>query len=332
MATEAGPRGIDQLLELQKLDLLIDRLTARRDELESGEDVRTARAALEAAENVLGEQKLALDSLDREQRRLEGDIDSLSRKADDEQKRMYDGSVVNPKELEAIQHEVESLKTRRGRIEDELLERMERREELDGRIAQAQAEATGARDRLAEVSGDSVHELEDIGKGLAEGSAERAQLVPAFDEELLELYDDLRRQKRGVGAAALVDGVCQGCHQKLSAMEMARLKKVQGVKRCEYCRMHQALQTVWSTIRILRRVRQHAVISPVAIAGELVDRHDLDRSDPQLLQRRQSPDGCVECAGVRERANVQFVDDQILSPHASPVRVGPFKLRWTHDC
>jgi predicted nucleic acid-binding Zn-ribbon protein len=71
---------------------------------------------------------------------------------------------------------------------------------------------------------------------MAQRNAERAGLLPSFDEDLLDLYEDLRRQKRGVGAAALVDGVCQGCHQKLSAMELSRLKKVQGVKRCEYCR------------------------------------------------------------------------------------------------
>ena len=239
MATETEPRGIGRLLELQELDLSIDRLTARRDELETGEEVRVARAGLEQAEGRLGELRLAVDSLDREQRRLEGDIDSLSRKAADEQKRSplrYDGSVANPKELEAIQHEVESLKARRGRLEDELLEQMERREDLEGRIAQAEAEATEVRDRLTEISGDSVHELEDISKALAERGAERQQLLPAFDEELVELYEDLRRQKRGVGAAALVDGVCQGCHQALSAMEVARLKKVHGVKRCEYCR------------------------------------------------------------------------------------------------
>ncbi len=36
--------------------------------------------------------------------------------------------------------------------------------------------------------------------------------------------------------AALVDGVCQGCHQKLSPMELDRLKRASGVRRCDYCR------------------------------------------------------------------------------------------------
>jgi predicted nucleic acid-binding Zn-ribbon protein len=81
-----------------------------------------------------------------------------------------------------------------------------------------------------------MQELEDIGKALAERTLERAALVAAFDEELLELYEDLRAQKRGVGAAALEDGVCQGCHQKLSPLELDRIKRSEGIRRCEYCR------------------------------------------------------------------------------------------------
>jgi predicted nucleic acid-binding Zn-ribbon protein len=61
-------------------------------------------------------------------------------------------------------------------------------------------------------------------------------LVPVFDEELLELYEDLRKQKKGVGAAALVDGVCQACHEQLSALELAHLKRTDGIRRCEHCR------------------------------------------------------------------------------------------------
>jgi predicted nucleic acid-binding Zn-ribbon protein len=67
-------------------------------------------------------------------------------------------------------------------------------------------------------------------------ATERAGLAAGIDEELLELYDDLRASKKGVGAAALVDGVCQGCHEKLSALELDKLKKTEGVKRCDYCR------------------------------------------------------------------------------------------------
>jgi alkylation response protein AidB-like acyl-CoA dehydrogenase len=57
-----------------------------------------------------------------------------------------------------------------------------------------------------------------------------------IDPELLELYEDLRPQKKGVAAVALVDGVCQGCHEKLSSVELDRVKRTEGIARCEYCR------------------------------------------------------------------------------------------------
>ena len=228
-------RGMDRLLSLQEMDLSIDRLKARQDELESGEEARQARANLERVESEMGELRLAMDAVDRDASRLEGEIDLLSRKAEAEERRLYDGSVHNPKELEALQHEIANFKQRRSRMEDELLEQMEAREGLEGRVKGSQAEVDEARDRLAEIRGSAGAELDQIALALAERTQERAAIAPEIDEDLLALYEDLRRQKRGVGAAALVDGVCQGCHQKLSAMEMSHVKRAD-VPRCEYCR------------------------------------------------------------------------------------------------
>ena len=228
--------GMDKLLELQELDSAIDRLEHRRDQLEAGEEVSTARTAMEEAESQLGELRLASDAVDAESRRLEHEIDSIGAKLAAEEKRMYDGSIVNAKELEALQHEITSLKERRSRAEDDLLELMERREDLDPRAAEAATEVGAARSRVEDLGGDAVREFDEIAAELSAKRAEREALASAFDEELLELYEDLRRQKHGVGAAAIVEGVCQACHEKLSAVELDRLKHADGVKRCEYCR------------------------------------------------------------------------------------------------
>jgi len=229
-------RGLERILELQELDSAIDRLDHRREQLEAGEELSAIRKEMEEADARLGEIRLASDAVASESRRLELEIESMNAKLDAEQKRMYDGSIANPKELEALQHEIASLKDRRGRAEDDLLEQMVRREDLDARAAEAEKDATAARARVEEVGGDAVKELDRIGADLAARRAEREALVPAFDEELLELYDELRESKHGVGAAAIVDGVCQACHEKLSAVELDRLKRTEGVKRCEYCR------------------------------------------------------------------------------------------------
>jgi predicted nucleic acid-binding Zn-ribbon protein len=229
-------RGIDRLLELQQIDAAIDRLETRRTQLEAGEDLSAARRQTEEAESGLGELRLALDDVQRTQSRLEHEIDTMNLKAAAEEKRLYDGSVANAKELGAIQHEIASIRDRRSRTEDELLETMQRREDLEGRAGAIQDDVGVLRDRLEEIGGESVRELDRIAAELAERRAARRSLVPEFEEELLELYEDLRRQKKGVAVAALVDGVCQACHEQLSALELARIKRSDGINRCEHCR------------------------------------------------------------------------------------------------
>lgn len=229
-------KGLDRILRLQELDSSIDRLIARSDELEQGEEVRAAGFKVQGLEDRVGEIRLGLDSQRREQERLETEVASLDAKAGAEERRLYDGSVANPKELGSIQAEVASLRNRKGRIEDEVLEQMERREEMEGRLPPLESALAEARENLANLDSEVAEELGQTKKSLAELRSEREALVLEFDEELLELYEDLRAQKRGIGAAALENGVCSGCHQKLSPLELERIKHAEGIRRCEYCR------------------------------------------------------------------------------------------------
>jgi predicted nucleic acid-binding Zn-ribbon protein len=229
-------RGMDRLLELQEIDTAIDRLVARQTLLEAGKAVEAARAEADTAEASLGELGLRTDELDRDQARFEHEIDSLNRKAADEEKRLYDGSVANAKELGSLQHEVENLRRRRSDREDELLVLMERREELEAQVAELREIVTRLRSEVDRVIEDELSERAAVTAELDARRGQRDAVTPAIDEELLELYDDLRPQKKGVAAAALVDGVCQGCHEQLSAVERDRLKRTDGVRRCDHCR------------------------------------------------------------------------------------------------
>ncbi|HEX9824881.1 MAG TPA: C4-type zinc ribbon domain-containing protein [Actinomycetota bacterium] len=229
-------KGLDRLLELQELDLTVDRLVARREELASGAALRGSRLRTEQLEEQVGELGLALDSVRSEQTRLETEVASLEAKIGAEERRLFDGSVANPKELESIQAEVGGLKNRKGRVEDELLGQMERREEMEDRLPALGEQLAEARRVIDDLETSSEREVEDIGVSLEKHAGERAALVTELDGDLHDLYEDLRSSKKGVGAAALIDGVCQGCHQKLSPLELDRLKRVEGLRRCEYCR------------------------------------------------------------------------------------------------
>jgi len=224
------------LLDIQELDTAIDRLIARREALEAGGDAAAALAEANEAERMMGELRLRLDELSRDQMRFEHEIDSMSQKAAAEERRLYDGSVANARELDSITHEVDNLKKRRTDREDELLALMEIREQLEAQERAAGEHSEALRARVAEVGSVAADELEKVTAEIGERSEARAALAATVDAEYLELYEDLRPQKKGVAAVALIDGVCQGCHEQLSSVYVDRLKRVEGPKRCEHCR------------------------------------------------------------------------------------------------
>jgi predicted nucleic acid-binding Zn-ribbon protein len=160
----------------------------------------------------------------------------MTQKEQAEQTRLYDGSIANAKELEALQHEIDSLRRRRSDREDELLALLEIREGLERDAAGADRETAELRAAADQVAGAAGDELGRTGSELTGRTAERERIAAEIDPEVLELYDDLRRQKKGIGAAGLVDGVCQACHEQLSAAELDRVKRTEGIRRCEHCR------------------------------------------------------------------------------------------------
>jgi predicted nucleic acid-binding Zn-ribbon protein len=225
-----------RLLDLQEADTALGRLLVRQRVLDDGSELAAVRADADAADNRLGELRLRLDEIGRDQSRFEHEIDSMTQKEQAEQQRMYDGSIVNAKELEALQHEIASVHKRRSDREDELLALLEMRENLEAEAVAAEQQAAALRARADAAAIAATDELVHIATEVAERTAQREAIATEIDAEVLELYDDLRRLKKGIGAAALVDGVCQACHEQLSSVELDKLKRAEGIRRCEHCR------------------------------------------------------------------------------------------------
>ena len=59
------------------------------------------------------------------------------------------------------------------------------------------------RERAESVGGAALEELTSIEAELVTKVAERATVASQIDPDVLELYEDLRKQKKGIGAVAL---------------------------------------------------------------------------------------------------------------------------------
>jgi predicted nucleic acid-binding Zn-ribbon protein len=90
--------------------------------------------------------------------------------------------------------------------------------------------------RSKELSAVVDRLTKDVDADLSLHRGQRDAIVPDIPNDLLALYDKLRDQKSGIGAAALRDGMCEGCHTKLPATEREKVRAEGGLQRCDNCR------------------------------------------------------------------------------------------------
>jgi uncharacterized protein len=229
--------AFDDLLTLQNHDSAVDRLRHRRATLPERADLQSRRAAYEDLDRRRQEVTERREAELREERRLDDEVRSLEAKAKAEDTRMYSGTVSSPRELQAMQADIDQLRRHAGQREDEELEVMVRREALDAEVAELEAaQATLVAEMETIVAAIEKQEAE-IDAELAVEEEARAALAPNIGESTLRLYEQIRAANRGVGAARLVGMNCQACHLSLPATEVDRIRHLppDTLARCEHC-------------------------------------------------------------------------------------------------
>lgn len=225
------------LLDLQKIDSAIDRLRDRRANLPEQRELDEVAERREGISIEHAERSAELDAVVREQTKFETEITQVSDKIEHEQGRLYSGEVNNPKELSSIQAELDALRRRKSHLEDQELEVMERREELEGTVNGLHAQLTEAGSALAEVTARRDAAAVEIERELSGFDAQRAQLAPTIDADLLEMYESMRGKMSGVAVAALQDWTCRGCGLPLSPLARDEIRRSDdALIRCENCR------------------------------------------------------------------------------------------------
>jgi predicted nucleic acid-binding Zn-ribbon protein len=236
-AVKASPQSQLRLLELADLDAELARLDHRRHSLpEVAELVRLeARASELKDEIVVAETELS--DLAREENRSERDVEQVRTRIDRDRARLDAGQVSAARELATLQSEIESLRRRQGDLEEIVLELMERREGLVSRRDELTAERDSLGTETAEVAARRDAAFKEIDEQAGKASEQRAAVAADVPGDLLKLYEQIR-DARGVGAAALRAGRCEGCHLSLNTVDLNQIRASapDEVLRCEECR------------------------------------------------------------------------------------------------
>jgi uncharacterized protein len=222
---------------VQELDSRIDRLAHRRRTLPELDQIADLRKQHEAAADQLVVAQTEVDDLGREQRKADADVEQVKARRARNQRRLDEGQVASPKELEGLQHEVQSLERRISDLEDAELDVMERLEAAQGEVERLQASISDHDGSLRELEQRRDAALGEIDAEVEAAETERAQIADGIPDDLLALYGKLRDSHGGVGAAALVQRRCQGCRLELNAADLRDMAAAPDdeVLRCEEC-------------------------------------------------------------------------------------------------
>lgn len=223
------------LLELAELDAELTRLTHRAANLPEQQSYDAVEADHREAADRLAALAIALEDIDAQVTRFESEIDGV-RQREDRDRKLLDSGTVNPKQLEELQHELETLERRQASLEDSLLEVMERVEQLTSDQSEQAAKVEALQGDLSasgHARNQALAEIEDL-RGVRMGR--RGAIVDSLDPALVQLYER-QRATTGAGAARLQGRRCGACRIELDRGELARISAApeEEVVRCPEC-------------------------------------------------------------------------------------------------
>ena len=233
---KASPSDQLQILDIQRMDFHVAMLRNKVATLPEIAQLNTTNSRLTVLRDLQVAAQTQISDIKIELSRSESDVEQVVSRLERDEKRLADGST-SAKDLEKLQHEVQTLITRRSELEEVELEIMMRIEGITARLNELKAEEAGLITKSSEIEELKKTATQAIDGEIASTVAERVSTSTNDDKTLLELYEKIRTSG-GTGAAAMREGKCDGCHLSINGVELNRLKTLaeDEVVRCEECR------------------------------------------------------------------------------------------------
>lgn len=237
MAINATSEQQLALLDLQALDTTLLQLNHKRDTVPEVALAHDLEIELGQVEYRIIAVKTEISDVSLEQKKAEADVEQVVAREVRDQQRL-DAGGIPAKDLTNIQHELGTLAKRRAELEDIELEIMQRLEDATKHLGELEvqfAEVKSRRDDIVEARDEALRLIDAQIDDVSSSRVAAEKSVPA---DLVSLYNKVRQDLGGIGAAMLHRGACQGCHITLNSSDLDRIRKIDAdvVVRCEECR------------------------------------------------------------------------------------------------
>ncbi len=221
-----------QLYQLQLVDQEIARQRARLKvidaQLNGDESIAQAAQQLNTAQE-------ALKPVQTRARDLDLEIKSIAEKVKSSDADLYGGRIRNPKALQELQEEIDSLKRHQGQLEDQLLEAMMELEARQGQVSDAERMLTEARANFASQQTDLLAEQKQLQIEVAQADQKRQAMAVGIDPAALSAYEKLRPRYKGQVVSLMKDGGCTICGVEQTSVTVQKVRVGRTIVNCESC-------------------------------------------------------------------------------------------------
>ncbi len=223
---------IFHLYQLQKLDSRLDFIHDRIFRINSilGSDAR-----IRQAEEILAEKKKIHHELQIKLREIEEIIKEKRVKIEQSEASLYGGGIKNPKELQDVQKEIESIKSNILRIEDSQLEIMLDLEIAEKNVFSAEEELKSVTSCVFQEHSQLLAEKDALEKDMHKLTQEKNATAGQIKPEDLQLYENLRKKNKGIAVSIIDDNCCSACGVSLTPAECQAAKSPASLKFCSSC-------------------------------------------------------------------------------------------------
>jgi len=225
---------LEQMLKIQAIDLEIEALETQAARIpgqieESVRDVEVHQQKVETA-------RTRRISLEKERDSLELDLESKTGIMQKWETQLF--SIRTNKEYQAMLVEIGSVKTDIGLLEDRILELMDEIEAANEALQKQKDCLEKTRADAAEQKLQLENELERLRAEIARLGDKRAPLVPLDETGVYDLYERIRKAKKGTAVIVpLDDTTCSACHMQVRAQTINEIIADETVHTCTCSRI-----------------------------------------------------------------------------------------------
>jgi uncharacterized protein len=227
----------DQLLELQGHDTALLQLHHRRSHLPEHTAFSEAQIEIDRLLVDTSATRKEHGQLSAKMQALEAQVHDLDVKIDGLNAQLFGTAATSPKELQALEVDIASVRKYRSELEDAELELIEAFEPHDAIVSQADARIATLRTQQEQLTVEIAAAQIAIDQQAGDRVATRASLAARIEPQLVLLYEKIRTANKGIAVARLEHGTCQACRLKIAAVELDRIRHLSAdvLVQCDEC-------------------------------------------------------------------------------------------------